>query len=111
MIKLKKRTKGMIGLALAFAFLLSCTACGSKDVVVDDYGNDSQIAKETEGTATSKEASIEQGDGRGLRETFGEKLTWKESFVSQGTAVDVNVSSTVPDIKNVNVEVRTKSWT
>lgn len=114
-----RRTRGVfkkgVFLGLVFALMLSGTACGKEEVLVDDYGSESDVVSQD--TASDSESDSESetesdtksdtemisGDGHSLTEIFGDNITVDETFSVGGITADINVNYKVPEVSQINV--------
>ena len=100
-----KQAKKIVSIILSAALLTAATSCGSKEVVVKDYGDTyTQTSAEADTTATKTDAmKISKGTGQTLRERLGKEVEFKDNFAVKGTNITANISYLVPDIPYVNV--------
>ncbi len=105
---MRKTVKKISCFMLSVALTFSLVACGKNDVVVDDYGNESGSTVESEevGTATDSDSdglNVQAGDGKTLRQIFGDRIDWKESTAVGDMTLDIDATYFVPDIAGMNV--------
>ena len=74
------------------------------DVVSQDAASDSESDSESE-TESDIESDTEMisGDGRSLKEIFGDNITVDETFSVGGITADINVNYKVPEVSQINV--------
>ena len=96
-----KSVKKLASYILSAALLLSAAGCGNKNIVVDDYGDNSSTEKPK--SERTDDLNIPLGNGASLRDIFGERVTWADSLVVDGTTINVNQSYEVPDVEGMSV--------
>ena len=103
--KFKKIRKNFISIMLGVSLCVSLTSCGKGNVMVEDYGDNSasSTASATTGDAATATDVVEQGEGRDLRQMFGERIDWEESFSIANKTIDVDTYYSVPADSYMNV--------
>ena len=97
----KKSVKKIACFVLSAALALSAVGCGNKNIVVDDYGDNSS-SKELKSERTDN-LKIPLGNGASLRDMLGEQVSWADDFAVDGASIVVNQSYEVPDLQGMNV--------
>ncbi len=96
-----KSVKKIACFVLSAALALSVVGCGDKNIVVDDYGDNSSTNDLKSERTDSLEIPL--GNGASLRDVFGERVTFADEFVVDGITIKSNQSYEVPDLEGMNV--------
>lgn len=94
----KQGRRKLTALSLSLLFALSVSGCGKKETVVEDYGSTDVVTESSE-----TDADYSQGDGKTLKEMFGDRVKWKETIGVQGVSTKVDLSIDIPDTDFLNV--------
>ena len=94
-----KKYRRFASVLLCLVFIMSMTSCGKKDVVVEEYGGNSNTdLSHNTATATSSDSKdYEEGDGMGLKGAYGDVVRWEETFTAKGITIRVNQSKNMSD--------------
>ena len=105
MRKFKQVIKGGLGLGLAVSLMLSGSACGKEEAVVEDYGGETESITETEDVSESSETETESDNsvGGSLTEMYGETISETDTFTIGGVNGAFKLNYKVPEAATVNV--------
>ena len=112
--KVKKIRKNFISIMLGVSLCISLTSCGKGNVTVDEYGDNTtnSTAAATSGDADSASATDveDQKAGKNLRQMFGERIDWEESFSIANKTTNVDTYITIPEDEVMDV-IKCKAMT
>ena len=100
-----KSVKRLISCVLITALCITAAGCGKKEIVIDDYG-DNSLSEERKSERVD-DLEIPLGTGETLEDIFGKTVAWSDEFAVDGKIIKANVTYDIPETDYLNVyEIR-----
>ena len=101
---MRKLLKRNLFISFSLIICLLLASCGKSDeVVVDDYAESVDDSSKVSNSTDTDSVRYNSSNETSLKDLYGDRLTWKDSFVVDDSSVNVDTYYMVPDEPGLNV--------